>query len=225
MPIKLISCVSLPPATISSVPIYDFAIANEELASKNVCGGCIHSCRESGNDDKCPFCNSEGGKTEEEDVEDNMKRVEANDPASIYVLAGFHYDGFGGLQQDQSKAMELYAKAAELGNSEAHSHLGNVYRKGANMKKAAAMAGHEVSRNILGNMEYDSGNVERAIKHWTIGASAGNYMAMHHLRLCFELGAVSRESIDSVLAAYNSSCAEMRSEARDAYIQYKIETI
>jgi hypothetical protein len=32
MPEKLICCVSLPPATISSVPIYDFAIAHEELA-------------------------------------------------------------------------------------------------------------------------------------------------------------------------------------------------
>jgi hypothetical protein len=31
MPMKLISCVSLPPATISSVPIYDFGIANDEL--------------------------------------------------------------------------------------------------------------------------------------------------------------------------------------------------
>jgi hypothetical protein len=32
MPVKLICCMSLPPATISSVPIYDYAIANEELA-------------------------------------------------------------------------------------------------------------------------------------------------------------------------------------------------
>jgi hypothetical protein len=32
-------------------------------------------------------------------------------------------------------------------------------------------------------------------------------------------------SIDSILAAYNSACVEMRSEARDAYIQYTIETI
>ena len=31
MPEKLIYCVSLPPATRSYVPIYDFAIANEEL--------------------------------------------------------------------------------------------------------------------------------------------------------------------------------------------------
>ena len=30
-----------------------------------------------------------------------------------------------------------------------------------------------------------------------------------------------RESIDSTLTAYNNSCAEMRSEARDAYICMK----
>ena len=36
MPTTLISCVSLPPATRLSVPIYDFAIANEGLANKNM---------------------------------------------------------------------------------------------------------------------------------------------------------------------------------------------
>jgi hypothetical protein len=40
----------------------------------------------------------------------------------------------------------------------------------------------------------------------------------------FEKGAVSRESIDSTLAAYNNSCLEFRSEARDACIQSMLET-
>ena len=31
MPIKIISCISLAPATITSVSIYDFAIAKEDL--------------------------------------------------------------------------------------------------------------------------------------------------------------------------------------------------
>jgi TPR repeat protein len=91
------------------------------------------------------------------------------------------------------------------------------------MKKAkfhneeGAMAGHEMARNNLGVIEYNSGNVERAVKHWTIAASAGEYLAMHHLKLCFERGHVSRESVSSTLEAYNNSCKEMRSEARDAY--------
>ena len=81
------------------------------------------------------------------------------------------------------------------------------------------MAGHEGARYNLGFLEAKSGNINRAVKHWTIGASAGGYIAMHHLRICFERGHVSRESIDSTLAAYNTSCAEMRSKARDAYIR------
>jgi hypothetical protein len=36
MPVKIISCVSLPPATVSSVPIHDYAEANEELAKMNL---------------------------------------------------------------------------------------------------------------------------------------------------------------------------------------------
>jgi hypothetical protein len=94
-----------------SVPIYDFAEANEELAivlleqyfpccGKIICGGCVHSLRESGNDDKCPFCNSEGGKTDEECVEDLMKRVEADDAASICMLAAVK-DVFNRIKQRQ----------------------------------------------------------------------------------------------------------------------------
>ena len=72
----------------------------------------------SGNIDKCPFCKSDrGSKTDEENVEQIMKRVEANDPASIYVLAGYYQEGRGGFQQDHSKAMELNVLAAELGFS------------------------------------------------------------------------------------------------------------
>ena len=63
-------------------------------------------------------------------------------------------------------------------------------------------------------MDAQSRNIERAVKHWTIVASAGEYLAMHNLRKFFEKGVVRRESIDSTLAAYNNSCAEMRSEAR-----------
>ena len=91
--------------------------------------------------------------------------------------------------------------------------------------EAAAMAGNEWARCNLGVLEYNSGFVERAMKHWIIAASAGECYAMHEFRESFEKGRVSRESIDSTLAAYNSSCAEMRSEARDSSIRAIAETI
>jgi hypothetical protein len=91
MPHKLLACISFPPATIISVPISDYAEANDELAKmdteeyysccrKSICGGCVHSFRKSGNDDKCPFCNADQDKTDEEAVEEVMKWVEANMP-------------------------------------------------------------------------------------------------------------------------------------------------
>jgi hypothetical protein len=66
MPKNLICCISLPPATILSVPIFDFAIANVDLTDKetahfysccgkSVCGGCVYSFCKSGNIGRCPF--------------------------------------------------------------------------------------------------------------------------------------------------------------------------
>jgi TPR repeat protein len=160
-----------------------------------------------------------------------MKRAEANDAASIFLLATCYYQGIGGLQQDQERAMELFTKSAELGFSKAHGHLGDIYFEGGDLKKAkfhfeaAAMAGDDVARFNIGSIEFESGNIERALKHWTIGASAGHYDAMYNLLIALKKGDVSRELINSTLEAYNNSCAEMRGEDRDAYIHTIIETI
>jgi TPR repeat protein len=198
---------------------------------KNICKGCAYSFRKCRNEEKCPFCNSDrASKTDEELVDEVMKRVEANDAASICMLAGYYYQGIAGVQQDHTKAMELYVRAADLGNKNAHHNLAGVYHGKGNLKKArfhleaAAMLGDEVARNNLGDLEAESRNLERAFKHWKMAASAGHYDAMHHLILGFEKGAVSRELIDSTLAAFNKSCAEFSSEARDACIQARLET-
>jgi TPR repeat protein len=174
---------------------------------------------------KCPFCNSEQrGKTDEDEFEELRKRVDVNDAGAIYILGSYYYHGQLDLQQDHSKAMELFASAAELGYSQAHNNLAKFYHQRGDLKKAkfhgeaAAMAGHEVARCNLAILEWNSGNIEQAVKHWTIAASAGYYQAMHELRLLLEKGVISRESIDPTLKAYNNSCAKMRSEARDAAI-------
>jgi TPR repeat protein len=238
---SLISGYSLPPATISSVPINEFADEHVELAKldmeryyacwgKSICRVCTHSLATSGNNERCAFCNAERKSiTADESIKAILKRVEVNDPGAICVLGNYYEDGFGGLQQDRTKAMELYARAADLGCSKGHNRLAGIYYEGGNLKKSkfhsevAAMAGCEVARCTVGYMEHVAGNVERAVKHWTIGASTGDYDSMNQLRRYFKEGLVSRESIDSILAAYNNSCAEMRSEARDAYIQFAMD--
>jgi len=241
MPVKLISCMTLPPATITSIPIYDFAMANQELAKEDmedyysccgnyICSGCIHSLCMSGNYAHCPFCKAETmSKTNEERIEEMMKRVEANDAGAIYALGSYYHHGGLGLHQDGEKEIELWKQAARLGSSKAHHNLGNVFYEGGDMKKAkfhyeaAAIAGHEGARSNLGDIEGRSGNVERGFKHWIIAASAGDCNAMYNLQQAFEQGLMPREAIDLTLTAYNSSCKEMRSEARDAFIRTMAE--
>ena len=126
------------------------------------------------------------------------------------------------MQQDWTKAKELYARAVKLSSSDAHYPLGSIYDESerGDLKKAkihyeeAAIAGHKTARYNIGTMDYKSGNLEQALKNWKIAASAGDYTAMHNMTIKFEDDAVSRESIESTLMAYNSICAKMRSEAR-----------
>ena len=238
MPVNLICCISLPSATVSSVPIFDLAEAYEDFAEmeteeyysccgKGICRGCIHSFGLAGNVGKCPFCNSDRGcKTDAERVAEMMKRVEAQDASAMNQLAQNYYFGGAGLLQDHAKAVELWKQAVALGSSQAHFCLAEAYRHELeDLKKAhfhyeaAAVAGHEVARCNLGSIERKSGNMELVLKHLRIAASAGDYAAMNFIRKFFERGVVSREAIDSTLTAYNNSCVEMRSEARDAYIR------
>ena len=180
---------------------------------------------------KCPFCKSEIDKTDEENIQELRMRVDINDAGTMYVLGSYYYHGNFGLPQDRARAIELYARAAELKFSNAHYHLGMNYHRGGDLKKAkfhlgaAAMAGHELARYFLGGREYESGNMERAVRHFTIGASAGCFRAMHSLQTLFEHRLVSRDEIDSTLTAYNNSCADMRSEARDKAIRSFTNTL
>jgi TPR repeat protein len=94
-------------------------------------------------------------------VEEIKKRVEANDPVSICLLAYCYQHGTNSFQQDYARAIELYARAAELGCIKAHSCLGDIYHEGGDLKKAkfhnkAGMAGNELARNNLGDLEAES---------------------------------------------------------------------
>jgi TPR repeat protein len=99
--------------------------------------GCVYSFNKSGNNEKCPFCNAnQDNKTNEERVGEVMRRVEANDAASIYVLGSNNYQGLNGFQQDHAKGLELLARAADLGYSKARHNLATIYYQRGDLKKA-----------------------------------------------------------------------------------------
>ena len=66
-------------------------------------------------------------------VEEILKQMEANDARAICVLGCCYHQGVGELQHDDERAIELWKQAA-------------------NHYKAAAMAGHKVSRFNVGRV-------------------------------------------------------------------------
>ena len=65
----------------------------------------------------CPFCNSDrASKTDEDYVEEITKQVDVNDTGAINLFGSWYLYGVRGLQQELPKAVELMAKAADLGS-------------------------------------------------------------------------------------------------------------
>jgi TPR repeat protein len=195
---------------------------------KIVCRGCIYSSYILSRNLKCAFCNANIQKLYKNDdisMELLKKRVEADDVNSITRLGSAYALGSLGLQQDHNKAFELYTRAAELGSSMAHYQIGWVYEDGLGVEKdlkkaihhyeVAAMAGYETARFALGAIEYKSGNLERAMKHLIISASAGHKDSMSIIKRRFEKGCVKSDVYELTLKDYSDSCDAMRSKSRE----------
>ena len=75
--------------------------------------------------------------------------------------------------------------------------------------------GHVIARHNLGCMEYNTGNHQRAFKHFIISAKAGYKPSLEAVRIGFMDGHVTKEEYAITLREYQNSQDEMKSEARD----------
>ena len=125
---------------------------------KIICTGCLFSLTRR----CCPFCNAPNATTIDERKKRLLDRIEKyNDPHAITILGSCYELGENDFPVENTKAVELYEHASELGSAEGHYHLGNAYRLGTgvdqDMKKAihhhqmaAIMMGLELARHNLG---------------------------------------------------------------------------
>ena len=80
----------------------------------------------------------------------------------------------------------------------------------------AAMGGEAIARHNLGVNEENAGNIERAVKHWTISAGAGLDNSLEEIKECFMHGLVTKADFEKALRAHKESKDEMRSDQREA---------
>jgi hypothetical protein len=187
--------------------------------SKMICRGCSYANKtrekERSLQERCPFCRHPTPKTEAEIDKSRMKRVKANDPFAICAFGtSCYYEG------DYESALEYWEKSAKLGDAEAHYCLSNMF-VGTNMKKAiyhwekAAIGGHHMARHNLGCIEFENGNADRAVKHYSIAASLGLDNSLKKLRECYKKGWVSKEDFAAALRAHQAAADATKSLQRE----------
>ena len=185
--------------------------------SKVICKGCVsaNTIREVEQSllHSCPFCRKPIPKTEEECHRRRMKRIEANNPNAMCQEGSVQYE-----QGNYTCAFEYLAKAAELGNADAHCKLAGMYDKGHGVEKdegkyirhleEAAIGGHPHARYNLGCKEKEDGNIERAVKHWIIAATQGDDDSIEALMIAFKEGCVEKEVLAAALRAHYQAAVE-----------------
>ena len=211
---------------------------------KIVCGGCTYAVAIMDKEQKCPFCRtpSPAATSNEEIIKRIMKRVEANDAQAMCELGCCYSKGKHGLPQDDTKAIDLWHQAGELGCATAYNNVGIAYDNGEgvkmNKKKArhyyelAAMRGDVGARHNLGILENKFGNIDTAIKHFLIAVGLGGNMerALKHFMIAAEYGCdkslvqikqffmtgyATKDDYEKALRAYQAYLAEIKSDDRD----------
>ena len=176
----------------------------------------------------CPFCRKASPKTKEEGIKLQMKRIEANDPVAL-CQEGVRQHGKG----DNERAFEYWAKAAKLGDADAHCRLALLYQSGEGVEKdegkrlhhleEASIGGHPIARWNLGCCEHDNGNIERAVKHWIIAASQGEGDSIKDLMDMFQMGFVEKDVLAATLRAQKAAVEATKSPQRQTAEEWKVK--
>lgn len=194
---------------------------------KTICSGCIHAVQSRATKkehDVCPFCRKPP-LSNEETIKRNEKRVEMNDPIAFLNMGGYYVNGLFGLPQNMAKALELWHRAGELGNSQAYNNIGTIYdtgdgvevdeKKSKHYYELAAMGGSSIARYNLGCEESDSGKMDRALKHWMIAARDGYSDSLKNINVLYTNGDATKDDYMKALKYYQEYLDEIRSDQRD----------
>ena len=225
------------PICMLTLPTLNTGYKYKMCCGKLICSGCTHAVgKRDGGVGLCPFCRTPTPASEEL-LKQIRKRIEAGDAHAMYDLGCFYFNGLHGLPQDYAKALELWHRAAELGNALAYHNIGSAYYEGNGVerdeKKAlhywelAAMGGDTNARHNLGAIEFNTGNMDlgvlekraenmdRALKHHMIAAGSGYSRSLENIKLMYKDGYATKDDYAKALRVYQANPIEIKSPQRD----------
>jgi TPR repeat protein len=173
----------------------------------------------------CAFCRKSTHYQHSELSRLLEKRINKNDPFAMLTLSSLYEDGRHGCPKDETKALELLHRAADLGCPRAIGRFGFCLlagdlgavknaEKGRALVEDAAKKGDVISRFQLGWVEEDCGNPYLATKHFRLAAAAGEKFSMKHLWTCYSSDLLTKAELEETVRAHELSCKEMSSKER-----------
>ena len=96
---------------------------------KNVCNGCSYKLMMNTDGFKCAFCCQIATSSAKHTIKAYKRLMKNNNPKAFIMMAGKYKSGQDVIQSN-TKALEMYIRAAELGNTEAYLNIGCCYELG-----------------------------------------------------------------------------------------------
>jgi len=209
-------------------------IEYQPCCGKRICTSCVIESQ--AKKPRCPICKLPMPRSYEEHIERYKTRMKVNDAKAFYELGCAYQFGHWGLPRNITKALDLWHQAAQFGSCEAHESLAMFHvlaSKSIEMAnyhwKIAALSGHELAHSNLGTSEYNEGNMDQAMKHFTVAAKVGGKDALDAVRELFMKGYMAKDDYINILRAYNDSqrtlCRSSTVQATNSIINTMSDTL
>jgi TPR repeat protein len=215
------------PICFLTLPALETGCVFLACCGKMICAGCDLAHVRSNGSPACYFCRAKD-LSAKEFIKQLEKRADLNDSTAVCQLGNYHWRGNDdfGVKKHIDHAVKLWHRAAELGSLKALNNLGVLFNHGCDgiskdKTKAkqyfekGAMAGFADSRLILGGIEYDAGNFDRATKHWLNAASGGDIRAVNLIKNAMAGGGATKDDYAQAIRGYTQYLDDVRSESRD----------
>jgi len=221
------------PICLIPLPLKEDEIQFMVCCGKRICIGCrykqtiseIKRDREKGvqkHDIKCAFCCQSSPTNRIKALKKLMKK----NNIQSFIQMSTHYKRGGGVIQSDTRALEMYIRAAELGDSaRAYGMIGHYYIEGTvvEQNKSKAIEFYEVAAKkqsvfahvMLAGFHGENEKMDESIKHLRVLASAGSQEAVDGLMMAYKEKLLSKEQLTQTLQAFQASNDEMKSKDRD----------
>jgi len=216
------------PICLIPLPLREKETIFMKCCGKSICTGCIHKHVMANikkgvplKGYKCAFCCQSDPKNRIKALKKLMKN---NNPQAFIQMATQYEEGRGLLQSD-TRSLEMYIRAAELGRAQAYAAIGEYYLSGIAVEQDASKAmvynevaakkGYVIAHSWLASFHSGMGNTQQSIKHLRVAASAGDDKAMDNLMTNYKKKLLSKEDLTQTLRAFQVSRDVMKSKERD----------